>query len=282
MSKKVPRPRGVDFLINWSMGSWSEDRVLEAINSLEDYVAFRYGVSRAGSFTWEEFAKYYERLKRMYLHGKRPDLLVFSRETYAQLSQKELQLLSSLMDASDAEADPVVEKALFGIEVEVSRWHVGIMIEYQQKRRTTSILGPTFTIKEEDIKPLVRWVKDFKKEVVVIQTFYDRAYAITFSCALKLIYAVNSGQKLIGVMKKRDPKTKKMTYFVSCLKYGKLFGHFDPMPSVEGRVLVDDRGQIWPMISFVDGKLKITDDARKLLDEVATKGILHPDILSKF
>jgi len=52
------------------------------------------------------------------------------------------------------------------------------------------------------------------------------------------------------------------------------------MPSVEGKVLIDDRGQIWPMINLINGKLKITDEAKKLFDEIATKGILYPDIVN--
>lgn len=282
MSSRAPRPRGVDFLINWSMGSWSEERVLDAINSTGKYVAFRYGVSRVGPFTFEEFTKYYERLKRAYLHGKRPDLIVFDVDILRGLTPSETQLLSNLMDVSNGEADPVVKKALFGVEVEVSRWHVGKMIEYQKKHRATSIIGPTFTIKEEDLRPLITWMKDFSKEVLVVQTFYDRVYAIPFSKALVLIRGTDKGIKPQGVRKRKDPKTKKVTYFISCLRYGVLFGEFDPTPSIEGGALIDDMGQVWPMINFINGKLNMTEGARKLIDEIAKKGMSHPDVVKVF
>ena len=284
MGKKNPRPRGIDFLINWSMGSWSEDRVLEAVNSTKKYVAVRYGVSRTGPFTFDEFARYYERLKRTYLHGKRPDLIIFSNNDYSQLLQERKQIIENLMDTPDVEADSVVRRALFGIEVEVSRWHVGRMLEYQRKHgsKSTSILGPTFTIKDEDIQPLVQWVKYFNKEILVVQTFYDRAYVIPFSKALTLIWKINKGHRIQDVKRKKDSQTKKVTYFISCLRYGILFGEFDPMPSIEGKILIDDKGKIWPMVNFINGKLKITDKSKELFDEIAKKGILYPDVLKLF
>jgi len=268
---KIPKPRGIDFLINWSMGSWSEDRVLEAINDTGRYIAVRYGISRVGPFSFEEYAKYYQRLRqRVYLHGKRPDLIVFDLNTYQKLKQELGSIVDNLMDVPDNEADTVVKEALFGVEVEVSKWHVGKMLEYQEKqgkrRRKSSIMGPTFTIKEEDIKPLIRWVTDFNKEIVVVQTFYDRAYAITFSDVRNLIERKES---IEGVKAEVDKKTKKMTCYISCLKYGILFGEFNPIPSVQGKVLIDEKGQLWPMVEFVDGKLIITEEGLKLLDKVS-------------
>jgi len=267
---KIPKPRGVDFLINWSMGSWSEDRVLEAINDTGKYVAVRYGVSRVGPFSFEEYARYYQRLQRMYLHGKRPDLLVFDSDTYQKLKQRWGSIVDNLMDVPNSEADKVVKEALFGVEVEVSKWHVGKMLEYQgKKRRKTSILGPTFTIKEEDFEPLIKWVTYFNKEIVIVQTFYDRAYATTFSAVRNLIERKRIGESIEGVEAKVDRKTKKMTYYIPCLKYGVLFGEFNPLPDVRGRVLIDEMGQLWPMAEFVNGKLRITDEGLKLLDKAS-------------
>jgi len=265
---RIPKPRGVDFLINWSMGSWSEDRILEAINSTGRYVAVRYGISRIGPFSFEEYARYYQRLKRMYLHGKRPDLVVFDLDTYQELKQRWGNIVDNLMDVPNDEADKVVREALFGVEVEVSKWHVGKMLEYQlRKRGKTSILGPTFTIKEEDLEPLNRWIRDFNKEIVIVQTFYDRAYAITFSTIRNLIERKEVEPKI-------DRKTKKRTYYIPCTRYGILFGIFDPLPDVQGRVLIDEMGQLWPMVEFVNGKLRITDEGLKLLkllDEVSKR-----------
>lgn len=280
MSGKVPRPRGIDFVINWSIGSWSEDRVLDAINSTPKYRAFRYGVSRAGQFTFEEFARYYMRLQQTTsLHGKRPDLIVFDANMLKNLTPDEIRLLNNLMDTPDNEADPLIRKALFGVEVEVSKWHVDKMVEYQQRKgSTTRIMGPTFTIKEEDLEPLIEWMKYFNKEILVVQTFYDQAYAIPLSRALELIKGKEKlKKKLRDIAKRQDSKTKKVTYFIPCLKYGTLFGRFDPPPTIKGEVLIDDRGQIWPIVRFENGKLNITADARQLLDEIA-KGVMRPNM----
>jgi len=278
---KIPRPRGTDFLINWSLGFWSEERVLEAVNSLGHFIAFRYGVSRVGPFTFEEFRKYYERLKQAYLHGKRPDLIVFDLNLYNQLSECEKQVLKKLVDLSNAEADPVIEKALFGVEVEFSKWHVGKMLQYRQQKAQTE-LGPTFTIKQEDLEPLIKWARHFKKEIVVVQVFYDRAYITPFSQALSVIQNLNKGLKPPSARAERDRKTGKYTYFISCLSYGKLLGYFNPAPSIEGKVLVDERGMLWPTVELVNGRLNVTQEARDLLDKIAQRGIANPNILNAF
>jgi hypothetical protein len=290
--RTVPRPRGTDFLINWSIGFWSEECVLEAMNNLGHFIVFRYGVSRVGPFTFEEFKKYYERLQKSYLHGKRPDLIVFDKELYQRLSQDEKQILEKLVGLSNSEADPVIEKALFGVEVEVSKWHAEKMLQYhrqcqQQGKRKSSIMGPTFTIKQEDLDPLTRWIRDFRKEIVVVQVFYDKAYIIPFSQALSIIWEYyewkcGRGSRPEGIRAERDRKTGKYTYYISCQKYGRIFGFFNPTPSSEAKVLVDEKGMLWPMIEFVNGKLDVTQDARDLLNDIRQRGILYPQILKRF
>src|SRR5437016_6267029 len=39
------RLRGSDFLMRWSQGRWSEDRIMEAVNETEQYYALPYGLS---------------------------------------------------------------------------------------------------------------------------------------------------------------------------------------------------------------------------------------------
>jgi hypothetical protein len=45
--RRIPSPRGLDFLIRNEQGRWAEELVIETINNKTDFKAVRYGVSRA-------------------------------------------------------------------------------------------------------------------------------------------------------------------------------------------------------------------------------------------
>jgi len=70
---------GSDFLMRWSQGAWSEERLTEAINETGRYVAFPYGPSgTAPDNDVRAFELYFERLEAAGLGQlKRPDLLIF-------------------------------------------------------------------------------------------------------------------------------------------------------------------------------------------------------------
>ena len=70
---------GSDFLMRWTQGVWSEERLTEAINETGRYVAFPYGPSgTAPDEDVRAFALYFERLEAAGLGQlKRPDLLIF-------------------------------------------------------------------------------------------------------------------------------------------------------------------------------------------------------------
>ena len=76
------RLRGSDFLMRWSQGVWSEKRLIDAINSTEDFLAIPYGPSgTAPSNDVRAFELYFERLEKAGLGKiKRPDLLIFSKK----------------------------------------------------------------------------------------------------------------------------------------------------------------------------------------------------------
>src|SRR6266516_2258367 len=73
------RLRGSDFLMRWSQGVWSEERLISAVNSTEEFFALPYGPSGvAPDDDPRAFELYFERLEKAGVAGiKRPDLLIF-------------------------------------------------------------------------------------------------------------------------------------------------------------------------------------------------------------
>src|SRR3989339_511832 len=73
------RLRGSDFLMRWSQGVWSEERLTQAVNATGKYFALPYGPSgTAPDNDVRAFELYFERLERAGLGNiKRPDLLIY-------------------------------------------------------------------------------------------------------------------------------------------------------------------------------------------------------------
>lgn len=69
------RLRGSDFLMRWSQGVWSEERITQAVNRTEEYFALPYGPSSiAPDDDVRAFELYFERLEAAGLGAiKRPD-----------------------------------------------------------------------------------------------------------------------------------------------------------------------------------------------------------------
>src|SRR5215467_10811045 len=75
------RLRGSDFLMRWSQGVWSEERIVQAVNETDRYFALPYGPSgTAPDDDVRAFELYFERLEAAGLGRlKRPDLLIFRK-----------------------------------------------------------------------------------------------------------------------------------------------------------------------------------------------------------
>ena len=72
------RLRGSDFLMRWSQGYWSEERLLAAVEETARFHAIPYGPSGVAPKEVREFELYFERLEEAGMGGiKRPDLLIF-------------------------------------------------------------------------------------------------------------------------------------------------------------------------------------------------------------
>lgn len=122
------RLRGSDFLMRWSQGRWSEDRLIQAVNDTDLYFAIPYGPSgTAPDDDPRTFELYFERLEHAGLgHVKRPDLLVFPARDKEPV-ESAIQALGGVQELpftpEDAPAvSGILAKAVVAVECENSLW----------------------------------------------------------------------------------------------------------------------------------------------------------------
>ena len=198
------RLRGSDFLMRWSQGVWSEERLTHAVNKTGKYIALPYGPSgTAPDDDVRAFELYFERLEKAGLGNiKRPDLLVFHVEDKreVELALKQLNGPSELPFTQEdhPQMQDILEHAVIAVECENSLWRAKQMPDYNaeltpQKRlggrlglKKNSVL-PTIIIKEEDRNPLKAWQEDRHIPIHIWHAFFDEAYGISLSDAERLI-----------------------------------------------------------------------------------------------
>ena len=166
------RLRGSDFLMRWSQGLWSEERIVQAVNETGRYFALPYGPSgTAPDKDVREFELYFERLEKAGLGKlKRPDLLIYriSDEQGIQEVVKQLGGISELPFTSedDLGMKSLLARAIIAVECENSLWRAKQMPDYgsqlKPQRRLVGQPGlkksavlPTIIVKEEDRDPLL-------------------------------------------------------------------------------------------------------------------------------
>ena len=130
------RLRGSDFLMRWSQGVWSEDRLTQAVNEAGGFIALPYGPSgTAPDDDVREFELYFERLENAGLGNiKRPDLLVFrgqDKDAVAAIIGK-LNGLAELpfTPETDPNMQELLSKAIVAVECENSLWLAKQMPNY--------------------------------------------------------------------------------------------------------------------------------------------------------
>ena len=118
-----------------------------------------------------------------------------------------------------------MRRAVAAFEIETSLWDV--------QKATAAEVPLSFTVKDEDLESLKRWVNAAGKPLFIVQVFFDQAYALPFGTLLHLIQR-NEIKAAV------DDTTKKLTYKVP-LARGLLLGTI-PTPDVEGRIFVAPNG----------------------------------------
>lgn len=276
------RLRGSDFLMRWSQGVWSENRLIEAVNQNEKYFAVPYGPSgTAPTDDVRAFELYFERLEEAGLGKiKRPDLLVFKKSDEREVKDiiKSVGGILELPFTVEDKLKSLLEKAVIAVECENSLWKSKKMpdyaTEFSPQRRLGGKLGlkkvavlPTIIIKEEDRLPLKEWQDRNPVKIHIWHVFYDQAFGISLDEADKLIIDGLIEPTIQTFQAPGGATTKKAIYKIY-YRYAYPLCEAVEEPSLVSDYIEDRNGHILPYVKFHGGKLVLKDNALKVLDSI--------------
>jgi hypothetical protein len=276
------RLRGSDFLMRWSQGVWSEERLTQAVNETGAYFALPYGPSSiAPDNDIRAFEMYFERLEKAGMGDiKRPDLLIYRVKEKEEVDAvvKELGGLSELPFTSEdnEKMQALLKRALIAVECENSLWRAKQMPDYAAPLKPQKRLGgrfglkknavlPTIIIKEEDRKPLSAWQSGRKVPIHVWHAFFDVSYGISLIAAEKLISNGDISPYEQVFQAPGGATTRKVIYKI-------YYQHAYPLattveePKLIADSITDKNGHILPYVRFVGGRSELSSDALSLLD----------------
>lgn len=278
------RLRGSDFLMRWSQGVWSEDRITQAVNETGEFFALPYGPSgTAPDDDPRAFELYFERLEKAGLGKiKRPDLLIFRAaerdavdEIVARLGGVE-ELPFTPEDKPDMKE--LLAKAILAVECENSLWRARKMPDYKAQLTPQRRLGgkpglkksavlPTVIIKEEDRTPLKAWQDGAGVPIHVWHVFFDEAYGISLDRVEEL---VNSGliEPTVQTFQAPAGATAKKIIYKIYRHYAYPLGRSTEDPDLVPAHIEDKNGHILPYVRFEGGRIELSEAARQVLRNV--------------
>jgi hypothetical protein len=279
------RLRGSDFLMRWSQGVWSEQRLIEAVGQTNEFFAIPYGPSgTAPTDDVRAFELYFERLELAGLGNvKRPDLLIFKVADQAFVGDflNSLGGYQELPFIPEEALSELIQKSLIAVECENSLWVAEKMPAYgsvlKPQRRLEGKLGlsksavlPTVIIKEEDRVPLQRWQEKNGIPIHVWHVFFDRAYGLAFNDAERL---VSEGliEPTIQIFQAPGGATTKKAIYKYYYHYAYPLGISTDQPRLLPDYIQDKNGHILPYVKFEGGSLKITTEALTVLRRVSNE-----------
>lgn len=273
---KLRRLRGSDFLMRWSQGQWSEERLLQAVNVTNRYFALPYGPSGTAPEGVQEFELYFQRLENAGLGElKRPDLLIFRKahqpsveRIVAELGgQAELPFTSE----TDSAMQQLLTMAVIAVECENSLWVARQMPDYQTpptpQRRLGGQLGlrkkavlPTIFMKEEDRIRLIQWQKERGVPIHIWHAFYDLAFGLSLDKAESLIAEGKTEPTVYKYPTVGGATTEKITYQFYH-HYAYLLGETQGEVSLLPDKIIDANGHILPYVRFHGGVIELAAEA---------------------
>jgi len=281
------RLRGSDFLMRWSQGQWSEERLVEAVGSTDDYFALPYGPSGvAPDGDVRAFELYFERLENAGLGQlKRPDLLIYRRRDYEAVQSLVTRLggLSELPFTleDDALMGELLSLALIAVECENSLWIARQMPSYgmplTNQRRLGGLLGlkktavaPTVILKDEDLAFLRRWQAQHGVSLHIWHAFYDLSFGLTFDRAEELI-AEGKIEPTIQTFQAPGGATTKKAIYKFYYHYAYPLGEMKEQPQLVADQVTDKNGHILPFVRFQGGRMELAREAEDVLQAAVPK-----------
>lgn len=279
------RLRGSDFLMRWSQGRWSEDRLIHAVNQSDRYYAIPYGPSgTAPQNDVRAFELYFEKLEAAgFANIKRPDVLVLAKgdKDSADALIKSLGGLEQLPFTPESERamQKLLALSLIAVESENSLWKARSMPDFGRMLRPQKRLGgqlglsksailPTIIIKEEDRNPLRGWQEAAGVPIHVWHLFYDLAYGLTLDDADKL---VDDGRVLPTIQVFQAPggaTTKKAIYKFPYFWASYSLGTITKEPELRAECVEDKNGHVLPYVRFEGGEMRLDQAALDALDNL--------------
>lgn len=239
-------PRGSDFTARWTEGAWAELKIVHAINKEPELIAVQYGITDGEAF-WSIRDMDARNLPDQSQHGKRPDVLVFDRR---DLTTQELATVETIYELDDASCEIVVKKARLAIESEFSPYNYAHRIEQYGKELS-------FTIKDEDLLPTLKWKSHFGVEVGIVQLFLDSAFMLA-------VQDLQDGIKA-GTIKKTFERSYKKDVYYPPMSAGITFGSFVEMPTIAAEVILDKYGKYTAYRKTEGGELVLSDETRRTI-----------------
>lgn len=277
------RLRGSDFLMRWSQGVWSENRLIEAVNDTGEFFAVEYGPSgTAPDNDVRAFELYFERLEKAGLGDiKRPDLLIFADKHRTKVKK----LISNLGGKEELPFTPekdlqeLLSYSIIGVECENSLWKSKAMPDYEKPLTPQARLGkkpglkktavvPTVILKEEDIEPLSSWQDAHGIKVHIWHVFFDQAFGLSFDKAKHLLSKGLIEPTTQTFQAPGGATTQKIIYKFY-YHYAYKLGISIEKPSLESAYIEDKNGHILPYVVFKGGKLKLTEEALDILRKLS-------------
>jgi len=281
------RLRGSDFLMRWSQGQWSEERLVEAVGNTGGYFALPYGPSGvAPDGDVRAFELYFERLENAGLgQMKRPDLLVFRQHDF-EVVHGLVSRLGGLPELPfTPEDDPLISDllslALIAVECENSLWIARQMPGYgmplTSQRRLGGQLGlkktavvPTVILKDEDLAFLRRWQTERGVSLHIWHAFYDLSFGLTFDRAEELI-AEGKIEPTIQTFQAPGGATTKKAIYKFYYHYAYPLGEMKEQPRLVADQVTDKNGHILPFVRFEGGRMELAVEAQDVLQAVVLK-----------
>jgi hypothetical protein len=275
------RLRGSDFLMRWSQGVWSEQRLIEAVNATQSFFAVPYGPSgTAPAGDVRAFELYFERLEAAGLGRiKRPDLLIFAASSREIVRQQiaEIGGLGELpfTPEDDARICVILKQAILAVECENSLWRAQKMPDFntamKPQRRLNAKPGlwknavlPTIIIKEEDRRPLADWQAKREVPIHVWHVFFDRAYGLSFDRAEELVKDGLTEPTVQTFQAPGGATTRKIIY-KHYYHYGYPLGESIEEAKLLPAFIEDKNGHILPYVTFSGGTLALFKEALDVL-----------------
>ena len=278
------RLRGSDFLMRWSQGVWSEQRLMEAVNDSGAYFAFPYGPSGvAPTDDVRAFELYFERLETAGLGRiKRPDLLIFPKAMETAINHEVSRLGGPLELPFTPEDNPVLKdilsQALLAVECENSLWIAQQMPAYGHQLKPQKRLGgkpglpknavlPTIIIKEEDRAPLLAWQEENRIPIHIWHVFYDLAFGLALD-RLEEFLSGNLIQPTQQTFQAPSGATTSKTIYKVYYHYAYLLGKTVDEPTLQAESITDKNGHILPFVRFGGGTLELQQAALNVLSNL--------------